>query len=108
MKYMNIVSIVCGAVLFLSPFIFGYSGTATALWTGLVLGAVIAVLGYLKIYKWAAIAGLAAFISPWVLGFSEIGAALWISLIVGAVVALGAGYLGFFAEKGDKGRSAAA
>lgn len=108
MKHMNIVSVVCGAVLFLSPFIFGYSGNTTALWTSLVLGAIIALLGYLKSYKWAAIAGLAAFISPWILGFSEIGAALWVSLIVGAVVALGAGYLGFFTEKGDEGRSAAA
>jgi hypothetical protein len=97
---MNWITIVAGVVLFLAPFVTGYSGTPSALWTSLIMGVVIAVLGYMKSYKWAAFAGVITFIAPWVMGFSGIGAALWTSLIVGGVVAIADGYRGFFSGSG--------
>lgn len=95
---MNWVTIIAGVALFLAPFVFGYSGNPAALWTSLVMGVVIAVLGYLKAYKWAAGMGVVTFVAPWILGFSGIGAALWSCLIVGGLVAILAGYSGFLAE----------
>ena len=97
---MNWVTVIAGVVLFLAPFIAGYSGTPSALWASLILGVVIAALGYMKNYKWAAIAGLLTFIAPWILGFSGIGAALWSCLVLGGVVAILDGYRGFFSGRG--------
>ncbi len=96
---MNWVTIVLGAALFLAPFVTGYSGTPMALWTNLVMGAVIAVLGYKQWYKWAAGAGLVTLVAPWVLGFGGVIAAMWSCLILGCAVALLAGYRGFFAAR---------
>jgi hypothetical protein len=93
---MNWVTIVAGALLFIAPFLTGYSGTPWALWTSLVMGVVIVALGFMQSYKWAAIAGVVTFFAPWVLGFNGIGAALWTCLIVGGVVAIMDGYRGFF------------
>lgn len=92
---MNWVTIISGVVLFLAPFVFGYSGQPAALWTSLVMGAVIAILGFMQSYKWAAGAGVVTFVAPWILGFSGISAALWSCLIVGALVAILAGIRGF-------------
>ena len=102
---MNWVTIVLGAALCLAPFVLGYSATPVALWTSLIMGVVIGVLGYVKQYKWAAGVGLLTAIAPWVLGFSGIAAALWSCLILGVAVALLAGYQGFFAEKRIEGGS---
>jgi len=100
---MNWVTIIAGVVLFVAPFLFGYTGAPAALWTGLVMGVVIAFLGYRKLYRWAAGAGVVTLIAPFVLGFSGIAAALWTCLIVGAVVALLDGYRGFLSEEAKTG-----
>lgn len=95
-EIMKWVTIILGICLILAPFIFGYSGTPGALWTCLVMGAVIIVMGFLEAYKWAAGGGLVTMVAPWILGFSGIGAALWCSLILGGLVLILAGYRGFF------------
>jgi lysylphosphatidylglycerol synthetase-like protein (DUF2156 family) len=92
---MNWVTMVGGAALFLAPFISGYTGTPAALWMNLIMGIVIAVLGYMKEYKWAAIAGLLTIVAPWVFGFSGIPAAPWNCVIIGGVIAIADGYQGF-------------
>lgn len=99
---MNWVTMVGGAALFLAPFISGYTGTPAALWTNLIMGMVIAVLGYMKNYKWAAIAGLLTFVTPWVLGFSGVSAAQWNCLIIGGVIAIADGYQGFVKGSGTR------
>ena len=86
--------------LYFSPFISGYAGMAAALWTNLIMGVVIAVLGYRKSYKWAAIAGLLTVVSPWVFGFSAVNAAVWNCVTIGGVIAIADGYQGFFKESG--------
>jgi hypothetical protein len=98
-KTMNWVTIVLGVALFLAPFVFGYSGTPWALWTSLILGTVVAILGYKQTYKAAAIVGLVVFVAPWILGFSGVPGALWSYLLLGGAVALLAGYRGFISEK---------
>ena len=99
---MNWVTMVGGAVLFFAPLLSGYTGTPAALWTSLIMGVVIAVLGYRKDYKWAAIAGLLTFVAPRVLGFSGVNAALWNCSIIGGVLAIADGYQGFFKESGTR------
>jgi hypothetical protein len=91
---MNWVTIIAGAILFVAPYVTGYSDTTPALWTSLIMGAAIAIFGFMQSYKWAAVAGLVTSIVPFVLGFS--GIALWICLIVGGAVAILDGYRGFF------------
>jgi hypothetical protein len=95
---MNWVTMVGGAALFLAPFISGYKGMPAALWTNLIMGAMIAVLGYRKDYKWAAIAGLLTAVAPWVFGFSGVSAAVWNCVTIGSVIAIADGYQGFFKE----------
>lgn len=97
---MNWVTMVGGAALFLAPFISGYTGTPAALWTNLILGVVIAVLGYRKNYKWAALAGLLTLVAPRVFGFSDVGAAVWNCVSIGSVIAIADGYQGFVKESG--------
>jgi hypothetical protein len=50
--------------LFVAPFVFGYSGTPWVLWTSLILGVAVAVLGYKQVYKAAVIVGLVVFVTP--------------------------------------------
>jgi hypothetical protein len=79
----------------LAPFLLGYIGTPVVLWTSLIIGALIAFLGFKRSYKWDAGAGVITIIAPWVLGFSSIHPALGMCLAAGIVVTILAGYLGF-------------
>jgi hypothetical protein len=99
---MNWVTMVGGAVLFPAPFISGYTGTPAALWTNMIMGVVIAVLGYRKNYKWAASAGLLSVVAPWVFGFSGVSAAVWNCVTIGGVIAIADGYQGFLKESRNR------
>jgi hypothetical protein len=99
---MNWITVIAGVILCLAPFVTGYSGTPSALWTSLIMGVVIAVLGFVKSYKLAAVAGVVTFIAPWIFGFNGIGAALWSCLVLGGVVVILDGYRGFFSRKGTE------
>lgn len=103
---MNWATGVFGVALFLAPFVFGYSGTPWALWISLIMGAVVAILGFARSYKAAAILGLITFVSPWVFGFGGVPGALWSCLILGSGVAILAGYRGFFSKKSTRTESA--
>lgn len=92
---MKWITVILGIALLLTPFLFGYSGTSTALWTCLIIGAIITILGFIQSYKWAAGVGVLTLIAPWILGFSGISAALWSCLILGGLVVILTGYRGF-------------
>lgn len=89
---------VLGLALVAAPFILGYRTDTTAMWTSIVIGAVIILASYIKSraaddgtrweYWVAGLAGLLAVIAPFVLGFSAVTAALWASVLLGAVVAI--------------------
>jgi hypothetical protein len=96
---MNWATAISGILMVIAPFLFGYNGNPAALWASLILGATIAVLGYLKYFKWAALAGLIALVAPFILGFSGVALALWTYLVLGTVVTLLAGYQGFLSDE---------
>ncbi len=102
---MNWATVVFGLVMIMAPFLFGYTGNPAALWTSLILGVIIAVLGYLRNFRWATLAGVVSLVAPFVLGFNGVVAALWTCLIVGAAVTLLAGYQGFFSEEAESGET---
>ena len=93
-------SVILGIWLVLSPFILGFGGAA--LWTTLILGAVVALLALLsnlgkgRFYAIAAV-GLYLVISAF---FSGGGALLWNNLIVGAILA----YVGYQAGGSNESR----
>jgi hypothetical protein len=95
---MKWLTTILGVALFLAPFVFGYSGTPWVLWTSLILGVVVAVLGFKRSYKPAAIVGLVVFVAPWILGFSGVPGAAWCCWLLGGAVAILAGYRGFFSK----------
>lgn len=96
---------VLGLVLGVSPFIFGYADQSAALWTSLILGAIVVVVSIIGvsskqadkrwIYWVIGLAGLLAVILPFILGYSGVASALWTSLIIGAILALWDGVKAF-------------
>jgi SPW repeat. len=88
--------VVLGVVLILSPLVFDTS--TAAMWTMVVLGALIALDGLASLAmpgmvygEWVQIAlGVLLFISPWVMGYTEFTSASWMSWIVG-ILAIAAG-----------------
>ncbi len=89
-----------GLVAIGAPFVFGYSGDITALWTSIILGIVLLGSSVFEALandkeRWeywvAGIAGLGAIIAPFVLGFSALATALWTMVVIGVVAIIAAG-----------------
>ncbi|NIJ11072.1 uncharacterized membrane protein HdeD (DUF308 family) [Saccharomonospora amisosensis] len=86
--------VVLGVVLAVSPLWFD-TNTA-ALWTMIVLGALIALDGLASLARPGMVygegiqivLGALAFISPWVMGYTELTGAAWTSWIVGALTVI--------------------
>jgi SPW repeat-containing protein len=92
-KLCDVANLVLGAILFLSPWIFGFdAGTVStnAYVTGLVI-AIIAIAALAAFAVWEEwlnlIVGLWALISPWVLGFQGTTATT-VHVLIGAAVAV--------------------
>lgn len=108
-SWADVVNLLLGVWLFLTPWIFGYAGTTTAAWNAWIAGALIAVLGVAALAAFAeweewieVLAGIWVAISPWVLGFSAVTAAMGWHLIVGIVVAVLAGVRLYYARQGTQ------
>ncbi len=106
-----------GLLLFIAPFVLGFSASMAALWTCIVLGLVIALAaGYQAIVKdearWemivAGIAGVLAVLAPFILGFTSNATAMWTSMIVGLIVAILAGWNYLQSSKTNKAAIVAA
>lgn len=91
---------ILGLALILAPFVFGFSANTSAMWSSVVLGAVITLASIVEGWthdnrNWeywvVGLAGILAILAPFVLGFSSVSGALWTAIILGAVVALLAG-----------------
>ncbi len=80
------ITILLGMALILAPSVTGYIDNPTAFWTSVILGSVVAVLGYLKKHGAAAVVGIIILMAPWVLGFHTDASALWSCLVVGGTV----------------------
>jgi len=93
----DIVNVVLGAFLFLTPWIFGFVPEAAASWNAWLSGIVIAGLAIAALAAYAEweewlnlVVGLWVAISPWAVGFSANAAAAYAHVVVGVIVALAA------------------
>ncbi|HEU6441677.1 MAG TPA: SPW repeat protein [Microvirga sp.] len=91
----NIVNAVLAAFLFVSPWLFGFSGAQAASWNAWICGLAVAVLALAAVKdlheweEWANLAlGLWTLAAPWILGFAGIAAALWTHAGIGLAVAV--------------------
>lgn len=88
-----------GLVSIIAPYIFGYSQDAAALWTSLIVGAVLVIASVFEgiaadrerwEYWVIGAVGVGSILAPFVFGFSAISSALWTLVIVGIVTVLAA------------------
>jgi hypothetical protein len=97
-RTIHLVSLVGSLVLFMSPWVLGYSATTAAVWSAWASGIVIAVISLialLQLYEWEewvnGAVGLWAVAAPFVFGFTSDRAATFAHISVGgAIVALSA------------------
>ncbi|TVR11672.1 MAG: hypothetical protein EA385_00910 [Salinarimonadaceae bacterium] len=92
---LDVVNIIAGIALVLSPWFLAYATAATPAWHAWIAGAVIALVAAVALFgfqtykDWAYLAvGLWTVAAPWVIGFAGVAAAMWAHLILGAVVAV--------------------
>jgi hypothetical protein len=93
-RYCDVANLILGAFLFVSPWIFGFSGS-TAAENANIVGVIIAVLAIAALAAFAIweewlnlIVGLWTLVSPWVLGFQSTTKAMTVSVVVGIAVAI--------------------
>ena len=89
------INLICGVLLFISPWALGFSGDMMAARTAWVGGAIIFLMGVAALARfaeweeWVAlIVGALVIISPWALGFAAIQAAMWSGVVLGVIVVL--------------------
>ena len=89
------INLICGVLLFVSPWALGFSGDLMAARTAWVGGVVIFVMGaaaLMQFAEWeewvALIFGALVIIAPWVLGFAAIHPAMWACVALGVIVVL--------------------
>jgi hypothetical protein len=92
-KWCDVANLILGAILFLSPWIFGFEAGAASE-NAYIAGIVIAVLAIAALAAFAVweewlnlIVGLWTFASPWILGFQGT-TAMTVHVIIGAAVAI--------------------
>jgi uncharacterized membrane protein HdeD (DUF308 family) len=89
------ISLVCGVLLFVSPWALGFAGDLTAArtaWVGGIVIGVMAIAALVQFAEWeewvTLVVGLAVAVSPWVLGFAALHYALAVCVVLGLIVAL--------------------
>ena len=89
------INLICGVLLFISPWVLAFSGDMTPATTAWVGGIVIAVMGVAALAQfaewedWVAlVAGVLMIIAPWVLGFAAMTYAVWTFVVLGLIVAV--------------------
>jgi hypothetical protein len=94
-KAIDIINIVAGLGLLLSPWYLGFAAGTHAAWNAWIVGVVIAVvaaaalIAFHEAEEWInLVLGLWTLIAPWALQFSVVTPAMWAHVIVGILVAL--------------------
>jgi uncharacterized membrane protein HdeD (DUF308 family) len=89
------INLICGVLLFLSPWALGFSGDLTAArtaWVGGVVIFIVALGAMVQFAEWEEwielVVGVLVIIAPWVLGFAAVHAALWSCVVLGVIVVL--------------------
>jgi len=92
---LNIIMVIAGLGLALSPWYLGYTAESHAAWDAWIVGAGVALVGALALFmfheaeEWVNLAlGIWAVIAPWLLGFAVITAAAMAHVIAGLIVAI--------------------
>ena len=94
-------NMILGLALMIAPFVLGYNTNTTALWSSVLIGAVVALASGYKAYTKATdlwkdwvdiVAGAIAIVMPFVFGFNTLAVALWTCIVIGAVVVAVAAY----------------
>lgn len=96
-----------GVFLGLAPFVLGYRDNTAAMWTSMILGAVVIVASLVEAMdvrkaKWewwvAGIAGILTIVAPFVFGFTAPMVALYTTIILGVLIVILSGYEVFFVQ----------
>jgi len=89
------IMLICGVLLFISPWAMGFTAdmaAARAAWVGGIVIAVMAIAALVQFAEWedwiALIAGVLVIIAPWALGFAAAHYAAWAFVVLGLIVAL--------------------
>lgn len=91
---------ILGIITIIAPYLFGYSFDLAALWTSLIIGAILLITSIFEGMaagreKWeywiVGITGIAAVLAPFVFGFSTLTAAFWTLVIIGVITVIAAG-----------------
>ncbi len=89
------INLICGVLLFVSPWALGFSGDFMAARTAWVGGVVIFLMGvaalaqFAEWEEWVAlVVGALVIIAPWVLKFATVHVAMWSCVVLGAIVVL--------------------
>jgi hypothetical protein len=89
------INLICGVLLFISPWALGFVGDMMAARTAWIGGVVIAAMGaaaLVQFAEWedwiALIAGVLMIIAPWALGFAAMTYAVWTFVVLGLIVAI--------------------
>src|SRR5271165_6566693 len=89
------INLVCGVLLFISPWALGFSGdmmAARTAWVGGIVIAAMAIAALVQFAEWedwvALIAGVLMIVAPWALGFTAMSYAVWTFVELGLIVAL--------------------
>jgi uncharacterized membrane protein HdeD (DUF308 family) len=89
------INLICGVLLFISPWVLRFSGDVMAARTAWVGGVIIFLMGvaalaqFAEWEEWVAlVVGVLVVISPWILGFAAIHAAMWTCVVLGIIVVL--------------------
>ncbi|RUU13438.1 hypothetical protein EOD10_15715 [Mesorhizobium sp. M7A.T.Ca.TU.009.01.3.2] len=92
---LDVVNILAGIALALSPWLLGYAADAVAVWHAFIAGVITvliaarALVAFHKYEEWAnLVVGLWIVAAPWVLGFAGLATAMWSHVIAGVVVAV--------------------
>jgi hypothetical protein len=91
------INLICGVLLFVSPWAFGFSGdlmAARTAWVGGVIIFIIGVAALMQFAEWeewvALVVGALVIVAPWALRFEAIHVAMWSCVVLGVIVALSA------------------
>jgi uncharacterized membrane protein HdeD (DUF308 family) len=94
----DVVNLVLGAWLFLTPWIFGFASETAAGWTAWLSGtaiaavAIAALAAFAEWEEWVSLVlGVWVVVSAWVVGFAAHATATWVNVLTGIAVAVVAG-----------------
>jgi SPW repeat len=103
----GVLDYLVGILLVAAPWLFGFSDTASAKWTAIVIGIVVLATSLMTNYELGvlraipmrmhlgadALVGIVLVISPWIFGFGDEGTNAWLPMVVLGVGEIGAALL---------------